>query len=58
MENYCDTSYVVEGNITKEEAYKFISEKTGRNITNDEELETLQNELSAQQGACYIYEYE
>jgi len=44
--------------ITKEEAYKFISEKTGRNITNDEELETLQNELSAQQGACYIYEYE
>ena len=44
--------------VTKEDAYKFISEVTGRNITNDEEFEALQGEWSDQDGACYLFEYE
>lgn len=44
--------------VTKEDAYKYISELTGRSITNDDEFEALQSEWSDQDGACYLFEYE
>ncbi len=44
--------------VTKEDAYKFISEMTGNSITNDDEFEAFQSEWSDQDGACYLFEYE
>ena len=64
-ENYYLSLYSPDGKIdeykrfvTKDDAYKFISEVTGRSITNDDEFEALQSEWSDQDGACYKYEYE
>jgi len=44
--------------VTKEDAYKYISELTDRSITNDKEFETLQNEWDeGGGGVCSLAEY-
>ena len=44
--------------ITKEDAYKYVSELTGKNITNDEDFEALQSEWEENGGSCYMWEYQ
>ena len=44
--------------VTREDAYKYISELTDRSITNDKEFETLQNEWDeGGGGVCSLAEY-
>ena len=43
---------------TKAEAYRYISEKTGQNISSEEELDAYQKDIRVKGGICYLYQYE
>ena len=43
---------------SKADVYRYLSEKTGQNISSDEELNVYQKNLRVKGGICYLYQYE
>jgi hypothetical protein len=43
---------------SKADVYRYLSEKTGQNISSEEELDAYQKDIRVKGGICYLYQYE